>query len=267
MNIDITERKKAEEGLRGLNAELEARVALRTSELAESIENVQAERQRFFDVLETLPVIVTLIRPDYRLEFVNRAYRESLGDNCGQLCYSSQFGRDKPCEECEAFLPLQTGKPHNWEWTLPNRRIFDIYNFPFADTDGSPLILEMDIDITERRKAEAELRQAHWELSSRATQLRALAGELTLTEQRERSRLAKFLHDHLQQLLVAAKYRTAVLGRAGDEVVRQATKEVEELIDESIAESRSLTAELSPPILHEAGLNAGLEWLARRMDL
>jgi CheY-like chemotaxis protein/anti-sigma regulatory factor (Ser/Thr protein kinase) len=40
---------------------------------------------------------------------------------------------------------------------------------------------------------------------------------------------------------------------------------VEELIDESIASSRSLTAELSPPILHEAGLNAGLEWLARQM--
>jgi CheY-like chemotaxis protein len=37
------------------------------------------------------------------------------------------------------------------------------------------------------------------------------------------------------------------------------------LIDESIAASRSLTAELSPPILNEAGLNAGLQWLARRM--
>ena len=42
--------------------------------------------------------------------------------------------------------------------------------------------------------------------------------------------------------------------------------EVEELIDESITSSRSLTAELSPPILHEAGLEAGLGWLARRMS-
>lgn len=53
-----------------------------------------------------------------------------------------------------------------------------------------------------------------------------------------------------------------ILGRGGDGVVKQASAEVEELIDESIAASRSLTAELSPPILHEAGLNAGL---ARRM--
>jgi CheY-like chemotaxis protein len=40
---------------------------------------------------------------------------------------------------------------------------------------------------------------------------------------------------------------------------------LEDLIDESIAVSRDLTAELSPPILHEAGLNAGLQWLVRRM--
>ena len=112
---------------------------------------------------------------------------------------------------------------------------------------------------------ERKVQERTRELAQRAGQLRALAGELTLSEQRERSRLAKVLHDHLQQLLVAAKFRMTILSRLGDDVIKQASKEVEELIDESIAASRSLTAELSPPILHEAGLNAGLQWLARRM--
>jgi PAS domain S-box-containing protein len=131
-------------------------------------------------------------------------------------------------------------------------------------------------DITARRNAEAAVQEAKAslekkveertkELAKRAAQLRALAGELTLSEQRERSRLARMLHDHLQQLLVAAKFRVAILGGSGDADVKQGSKEVESLIDESIAASRSLTAELSPPILSEAGLKAGLQWLARRM--
>jgi PAS domain S-box-containing protein len=131
-------------------------------------------------------------------------------------------------------------------------------------------------DITERKRAEEALRRANdelenrvsertEELAQRASQLRALAGELTLSEQRERRRMARLLHDHLQQLLVGAKFHTAILSRAGDDLVRQGAKEVEDLLDESIAASRSLTAELSPPILHEAGLSAGLKWAARWM--
>jgi signal transduction histidine kinase len=104
------------------------------------------------------------------------------------------------------------------------------------------------------------------ELSDRAARLRVLAGELTLTEQRERRRIAMILHDHIQQLLVAAKLRLEILRRHGDPSVQQAAEEVQRLLGESILASRLLTAELSPPVLSEAGLKAGLEWLVRWMD-
>jgi signal transduction histidine kinase len=130
-------------------------------------------------------------------------------------------------------------------------------------------------DITARRNAEAAVQEAKAslekkveertkELAKRAAQLRALAGELTLSEQRERSRLARMLHDHLQQLLVAAKFRVAILGGSGDADVKQGPAR-RGIVDRCIVAHRSLTAELSPPILSEAGLKAGLQWLARRM--
>lgn len=184
---DITELKHSEQLLQHHAEELEKRVAQRTAD-------VQKERQRFLDVLETLPVIVTLIRPDHRIEFTNRAYRDALGDNKGRLCYQSQFGIDQPCDECQAFIPLQTGQPHHWQWTLPNGRTFDIHNFPFLDSDGSPMILEMDIDITERCKAEAALKELNENLERRiAERTEALA------ESEERLRL---LGDNLPQSAV-----------------------------------------------------------------
>ena len=92
--------------------------------------------------------------------------------------------------------------------------------------------------------------------------LRALAGELTLAEYRERRRLARVLHDHLQQFLVAAKIRLTLLGRAAAAETRQAATEIAGLVEEALTVSRSLTAELSPPILSEAGVTPALEWLA-----
>ncbi len=104
------------------------------------------------------------------------------------------------------------------------------------------------------------------ELRQRADQLARLSSELTLAEQRERQRLAQLLHDHLQQLLVGAKLGLGIaLNRVpGD--AREPIQQVEDLIDESIKASRSLTVELYPPILHEAGLAGGLGWLSRWME-
>lgn len=99
----------------------------------------------------------------------------------------------------------------------------------------------------------------------RASQIRHLATEVTVIEQRERKRLARMLHDHLQQLLVAARMRIEALravarndGKALDEL-----RQLDELLRTAIDESRSLTIELSPPILHEAGMSDCLLWLAR----
>ena len=116
----------------------------------------------------------------------------------------------------------------------------------------------------EVQKRTATLIRLNEQLQERAEQLRRLAGELTMTEQRERKHLAKILHDGLQQYLVAAKMQ---IGSAsplmGDPEAIQTAIEVDTLLNDALRVSRTLAAELSPPILHDAGLLAGLEWLAR----
>jgi len=89
---------------------------------------------------------------------------------------------------------------------------------------------------------------------------------LIISEQRERRRLARILHDDFQQLLVSAKYRVASLNRTEDPSVKLAAQELEALLSEAIEASRSLTSELSPPIIHESGLRTGMEWLVSFMS-
>ncbi|HSW51428.1 MAG TPA: response regulator, partial [Bryobacteraceae bacterium] len=118
-------------------------------------------------------------------------------------------------------------------------------------------------EVEERRKTAGELSAANRQLEARAGQLRALAGELTMAEHRERHRTGKILHDHLQQILSSAKMQVSCLRRERD-VPLDAVARIEEVMGEAIQVTRSLTGELSPPILQVAGLKAGLDWLARR---
>jgi len=148
---DITERKKTEEALNKLNEELEEKVLKRTKD-------VSAERQRLYNVLETLPAYVVLLDKDYCVPFANKVFRERFGESHGRRCYDFLFKRESPCENCETYKVLKTNGPHRWEWTGPDGRDYDIYDFPFVEADGSTLILEMGIDITERKRAEKQIR-------------------------------------------------------------------------------------------------------------
>ncbi len=143
---DITERKRAEEE--------------RQQILKEAAEAVEMERRRLFDILENLPVMIVLLTPDYHIVFANRSHREKFGEAGGRPCYRHCFGISEPCEFCEAFKVLETGRPHQWECTGPDGSAIEAYNYPFTDVDGSPMVLEMDIDVTERKRAEEALRES-----------------------------------------------------------------------------------------------------------
>lgn len=129
--------------------------------LREQMKVLAVERRRFNDVLDMLPAYVVLITPDHHVPFANRYFTQRFGVSNGKKCFEYLFGHSAPCENCETFKVLKTNTPHHWEWTGPDKRNYDVYDFPFADTDGSPLVMEMGIDITDRKKAEAALLEAN----------------------------------------------------------------------------------------------------------
>jgi len=130
-----------------------------------------------------------------------------------------------------------------------------------------PEVLRTKVSVfAELYRKTLEVRQQAKKLQQRADQLAALAAELAQAEQRERRRIAQLLHDNLQQLLVAARMRLGTFGDAPAARRSQIVAEVDDLLNRSIEASRSLTGELSPPILYDVGLVAALEWLGRQME-
>ena len=90
---DSIENWRVEEALRKSHAELEVRVQERTADLEKAKQAIAVERQRLYDILETMPEMVCLLTPDHRYTFVNRSFREKFGDHNGRHCFDLVFGK------------------------------------------------------------------------------------------------------------------------------------------------------------------------------
>jgi len=99
------------------------------------------------------------------------------------------------------------------------------------------------------------------ELSRR---LRALATQISLSDESDRRRMSRALHDDVGQPLAVAMMLLGMMRKTPGTDTQAALKQVSDLISQAIDRARSLEAELSPALLYELGLVQAVEWLAER---
>lgn len=115
-------------------------------------------------------------------------------------------------------------------------------------------------DVTVRTMLERELLSQH-------NRLGQLAVSLSLAEEKERVRIAEELHDQVGPTLLSGKMKLNMLqSRLHDDALIAECEAVDALIVEAVKEIRSLTLQLRPPILANAGLEAALKWLAQEFS-
>jgi signal transduction histidine kinase len=153
-----------------------------------------------------------------------------------------------------------------------------------AGDDGIERILEINRDITARWQAEEALREAKDTLEQRVrerttdlqrlteqleksrAELRMLASELVMAEERERKRVAGVLHDDIAQILAAARMRLdLLLSIPSDQKDKQTLQEVKNFLVQSIQETRALMNDLGNPLLFDLELKSACESLANRL--
>jgi PAS domain S-box-containing protein len=151
----------------------------------------------------------------------------------------------------------RTGKPEHHPVSLYKDERIALWfeNYVYKLPSGE--IIAVHDDVTANKQAQQEL------LQDRA-QLKSLASQLSRVEERERHRLATALHDQIGQALVFSKLKLDELRTSSPSVEHAgALKEVCTSLENVIREMRTLTFDLSSPILYEVGFEAAVaEWLA-----
>jgi PAS domain S-box-containing protein len=120
------------------------------------------------------------------------------------------------------------------------------------------------MNITDRKRAEEELRASH-------EQLRALAARLQDAREEEGTRIAREIHDVLAQELTRLKIdlvwlqsRLAKSGKAArPEVLLDRVAEMSQMADVAIHCVQKIATELRPAVLDSLGLGAAVEWHVR----
>ena len=98
--------------------------------------------------------------------------------------------------------------------------------------------------------------------------LKALAHRVVSSQEEERARVSRELHDHICQLLVSIKYQFELVGHRlaypGDHPVTGIDKEIGAL-SKAIGEVRRISHDLRPALLDDLGLPAALEHIANEL--
>lgn len=251
------------------------RLAESFNNMAASLESDIAERKKALETMDRLRMQneqilnsagegIFGIDTSGNCTFVNPATAIMLGYTIEELVgknghnmfhHSRPDGSFYPEEECPIYAAYRDGLVYGEENEVYWRK--DGTNFPVRYI-STPIIENGKIkgavvsfrDITERKRAEEQLRNLYANLQS--------------MREEERAAIAREIHDELGQILTAIKMDIAWMNKkySDHEGVSQKTAATLDLIDKTIKTVKKICTELRPEILDHLGLGAAIQWQA-----
>jgi PAS domain S-box-containing protein len=247
---DLSERKKAELELKRAQEEL--------SRYSKELERQVRERTReITDILRYTPAVVYIKDRDGHYRLVNSRYEELFGLRNEQIRGKSDYDIF-PSEIAQQFRAsdlqvLEQERPLQVEERIPQDNGVYTYlsvKFPLYDEQGAATRLcGISTDITELKKIQ--------------NQLRRLSGSIMASQEKERSVIARELHDELGQVLTVLRMDSIWLLerlKGSDAAAAERASAMCKLIDETIDEVRGMALRLRPKVLDDLGLIDALEW-------
>jgi PAS domain S-box-containing protein len=268
------ERSLQEQALRMLNETLEQRVEERTRSLAEAHRQQREQRQRLRAIFENAAVGMALCTPErdfleYSRDELLRMNAEAIDHPTDRIATADLIQRLQTSEQGDVSAEKRCQRSDG-TYIYASVSLSGIYD----EDERLEYFVAVVKDISERKAAQQALQTANEQLEKRVrkqtAQVRKLASDLTLAEQKERRRVAQILHDDLQQQLYSLQMLTEILDHSyagGDAATMQdCMARLGDMLDNAIVTTRQLTVDISPPVLKGEGLSEALSWLALQME-
>jgi PAS domain S-box-containing protein len=247
LSMDVTERVKAENELRKLSR-----------------------------AVEQSPASIIITNTDGIIEYVNPKFCKLTGYEFNEVIGKNprilKSGETSELNYKKLWETIKAGE--DWNGEFHNRKKNGDLFWEFASI--SPIknfkgeithFLAVKEDITERKKAEGEIKTSQ-------EQLRALAAHLQNIREQERSAIAREIHDELGQVLTSLKMNLHFINKniVPDEnninihELKNEIKSMMSVIDNSVVRIRKIITELRPEVLDNLGLMAALEWQVKEFE-
>jgi PAS domain S-box-containing protein len=219
-------------------------------------------------IINSIPDPIFVKDRQHRFFLINNAFCSFTGHTHEELLGKSDYDFF-PMEEANEYcgkdeLVFNSDRTNLNEEALTdaagNRHFIQTRKASFIAVDGREFLIGVIRDISERKQAEEALLDKQQRLSE-------MTVEISLAEERERRRIAAELHDNIGQTLLLGKIKLgSLINMIPAGIDKNDYEEILMLQEQVIRAVRSLTQQLSPPILSVAGLEAALEWLGKRME-
>jgi len=131
-------------------------------------------KQDWEETFHTITDMVTIHDRDFNIVYANRAAEKMLklptvANNLGVKCFQYYHGTAAPPEGCPSCNCLKTGEPANFEIFEPHLNMYvEIRSMPRFDKENNLIgLIHIGRDISDRKHAEEEIRQAKINLEKR----------------------------------------------------------------------------------------------------
>jgi PAS domain S-box-containing protein len=248
---DITERRTTERRLKQFNEELEKQVAIKTSEILET-------EKRFRTLMDRISEGFLALDKNWRYTYVNKEVGRMTNRDPQSLIGKNVWEEFPDAVGTATYKSfIRAMKEQTYIQSVDYYPPLDLWqeNHIYPSPDGLSVFIR---DITERKKAEEEMKRTNEEL-------RRLSIHLQTIREEERISFAREIHDDLGQQLTGLKMYLYSLQKnppASELEFSEKMNEIVQLTDNIITSIRRISANLRPPALDDLGLEAALEWLS-----